>query len=61
VEDVHETYVLVFGKGRKERQVGIHPEISNLLWKYIHKHRRSARIDENALFLSVSRSRSGLR
>jgi hypothetical protein len=25
VEDVHETYISVFGKGRKERQIGIHP------------------------------------
>ncbi|HTI13174.1 MAG TPA: tyrosine-type recombinase/integrase [Dictyobacter sp.] len=60
VEDVHDTYIMVFGKGRRERQVGIHPEISNLLWKYIHKHRRPAKLDEPILFLSVSRSRGGL-
>ncbi|GCE27897.1 tyrosine recombinase XerC [Dictyobacter alpinus] len=60
VEDVHDTYVTVFGKGRQERQVGIHPEISNLLWKYIHKYRRPARADEPILFLSLGRGRVGL-
>src|SRR5262249_4476265 len=52
VGDVQETYISVFGKGRKERQVGIHPNVSNLLWKYIHKHRKSLQVDEPALFLS---------
>src|SRR5450755_2458151 len=50
VEDVHETYLSVFGKGRKERQVGIHPKVSNLLWRYVHKHRRPIAHDETALF-----------
>jgi integrase/recombinase XerD len=59
VEDIHETYISVFGKGRKERQVGIHPKIGTLLWKYIHKYRRPARPDEPILFLSVGRSRFG--
>jgi integrase/recombinase XerD len=60
VEDVHETYITVFGKGRKERQIGIHPQVSNLLWKYIHKYRRPACPDEPALFLAVSTNRAGL-
>ncbi|HEX4207084.1 MAG TPA: site-specific integrase [Ktedonobacteraceae bacterium] len=60
VEDVQETYITVFGKGRKERQIGIHPQISNLLWKYIHKYRRPLHPGEPALFLSVSSNRSGL-
>ncbi len=59
VEDVHETYISVFGKGRKERQIGIHPQTSNLLWKYIHKHRRPAHQDEPALFLSLNKSHGG--
>jgi integrase/recombinase XerD len=59
VEDVHETYISVFGKGRKERQIGIHPQISNLLWKYIHKYRHPIKSDETALFLSISRNRVG--
>ncbi|HET8845380.1 MAG TPA: tyrosine-type recombinase/integrase [Ktedonobacteraceae bacterium] len=55
-----ETYITVFGKGRKERQIGIHPQISNLLWKYIHKYRRPLNPDEPILFLLVSKNRSGL-
>ncbi len=60
IDDVHDTYISVFGKGRKERQVGIHPKVSNLLWKYIHKHRRPANQGESALFLSVGNGRAGL-
>ena len=49
VEDVHPTYIRVFGKGRREREIGLHPEVSKLLWKYINKHRRAAP-GETALF-----------
>src|SRR6266571_6854736 len=51
VSDVHDRYVKVFGKGRKEREIGIHPEVSKLLWKYIHKYRRPSDPDEQALFI----------
>lgn len=60
VEDVHETYITVFGKGRKERQIGIHPQINNLLWKYIHKHRHPRNSGEPALFLSTGKRWHGL-
>jgi len=43
--------IKVFGKGRKEREVGIHPEVSKLLWKYVHKHRHPKEQGETALFL----------
>lgn len=52
VENVHDTYIKVLGKGRKEREVGIHPEVSKLLWKYIHKHRHPKDSNELVLFLS---------
>lgn len=52
VENVHEQFVKVFGKGRKEREIGIRPEISKLLWKYIHKYRNPSNPDEKALFIS---------
>lgn len=55
VEDVHDMYISVFGKGRKERQVGIYPELGNLLWKYIHKYRHPYNPDESALFLATGR------
>lgn len=53
VEDVnlHGCYVKVFGKGRKEREIGIYPEMAKLLWKYIHKYRKPVDPDEKALFL----------
>lgn len=59
VEDIHDTYISVIGKGRKERQIGIHPQTSNLLWKYVHKYRRPARPDEPILFLSLNKSHRG--
>lgn len=51
VTDVQDRYVKVFGKGRKEREIGLHPEVGKLLWKYIHKHRRPADSNETALFI----------
>ncbi|HZR44002.1 MAG TPA: tyrosine-type recombinase/integrase [Ktedonobacteraceae bacterium] len=44
-------YVKVFGKGRKEREIGLHPEVGKLVWKYIHKYRSPADPDETALFV----------
>jgi integrase/recombinase XerD len=51
VDGVYDDYVKVFGKGRKEREIGIHPEVSKLLWKYIHKYRHPENPKETALFL----------
>ncbi len=39
VSDVHVRYVKVDGKGQKEREIGLHPDVSKLLWKYINKYR----------------------
>ncbi len=52
--DVHDRYVKVIGKGRKEREIGIHPEVGKLLWKYIHKYRKPASPDEPNVFLNRS-------
>ncbi len=54
VEDVHEGYIKVFGKGRKEREIGLSPEVHKLLWKYIHKYRSPADANEHTLFLGRS-------
>lgn len=51
VADVDDRFVKVFGKGRREREIGIYPEVSKLLWKYIHKYRCPANQDEPILFL----------
>lgn len=56
VGDVHDTYIKVFGKGRKEREVGLHPEVAKLIWKYIHKHRYPKDPNETALFIGYFRS-----
>jgi len=51
VADVHSGYIKVFGKGRKEREIGVHPEVSKIIWKYIHKYRQPATDGETSLFL----------
>ncbi|HEX6556654.1 MAG TPA: tyrosine-type recombinase/integrase [Ktedonobacteraceae bacterium] len=51
IEDVHDRYVKVLGKGRKEREIGLHPEVAKLLWKYIHKYRRPADLEETRVFI----------
>lgn len=60
VQDVHDTYIKVCGKGDKERKVGIHPELSMLLWKYINKYRHPRSSEIDALFLAVSNKHEGL-
>jgi integrase/recombinase XerD len=52
LEDVHPEYIkIAFGKGRKEREVGISPEIYKILWKYINKYRHPIESDEKTLFI----------
>jgi site-specific recombinase XerD len=53
IEQVHEDYITVFGKGRKEREVGISPEVRKLLWKYLAQHRRPASPDTREVFLNA--------
>lgn len=59
VEDVQTDYIRIFGKGRKERRVGISPELSTLLWKYIHKYRHPCKPDEPILFLATGNGNAG--
>jgi len=49
LQDVHDDHIRVFGKGRKEREVGISPDVSKHLWKYIHKYRRIPAADATEL------------
>lgn len=51
LSDVHPRYVKVFGKGQKEREIGLHPEVGKALWKYIQKHRGSFGIEDDHVFL----------
>lgn len=45
--DIHGSYVKVTGKGRKEREIGMHPNVARLVWRYINKYRRGAEGVEN--------------
>jgi integrase/recombinase XerD len=51
VEDIHADYVKVSGKGRKQREVGIHADTSMVLWKYIEMHRDPANGRERRVFI----------
>ena len=55
----HDTYIKVMGKGRKEREIGVHPDVGKLLWKYIHKYRKPKSEDEPAMFISLGDNRMG--
>lgn len=52
VGHVHARYVKMPGKGFKEREIGLHPDVSMLLWVYMEKSRRSeAYPGEDRVFL----------
>jgi integrase/recombinase XerD len=55
VANVHDTYIKVMGKGSKEREVGVHPDVSKVLWKYIHKYRHPKDPDEKVLLLGTGK------
>jgi integrase/recombinase XerD len=60
VEDVYETYVKVYGKGRKEREIGIYTETRKLVWKYVSKYRDPVNDQVTALFLTRSGTPLGI-
>jgi integrase/recombinase XerD len=51
LSDVHTKYVKVDGKGQKEREIGLHPDVSKLLWKYISKYRVLYGSDSDYVFI----------
>jgi site-specific recombinase XerD len=40
VEDVQGDHIIIMGKGRKQREIGIMPTTAKFLWKYIKVHRQ---------------------
>jgi integrase/recombinase XerD len=54
LDGVHEGYLKVFGKGRKEREVGLSPTTAKFLWKYINLHRPAADDEVRSVFTSVT-------
>jgi integrase/recombinase XerD len=52
VQDVHDDYIRVVGKGRKEREVGMSASVSKCLWKYINKYRKPHDEHESRVFIN---------
>lgn len=53
VSDVHPRYIKVLGKGMREREIGMHPEVSKLLWKYINRDRVLFGVESDRVFLGL--------
>jgi site-specific recombinase XerD len=51
--DAKDSYITIFGKGRKEREVGLPESVRRLLRRYMRKYRKYAERDE-PVFLSRS-------
>lgn len=54
LDNVHEDFIKVFGKGKKEREVGISPVTAKYLWKYINMHRTTKSDDERTVFTNLA-------
>jgi integrase/recombinase XerD len=52
LQDVHEDHIRVFGKGKKEREIGVSPGVSKVLWKYVHQYRDPALDAELLVFVN---------
>lgn len=52
LQDVHEDHIRVFGKGKKQREIGVSPGVSKVLWKYIHQYRGAAPDAETLAFVN---------
>src|SRR5262249_41247627 len=52
LDQVNATYLVVFDKGSKEREVGIGPTTSKALCKYLHKYRKPKHEQEGRVFLT---------
>ncbi len=49
--DVQQRQIKVHGKGQKEREIGIHPDVSKILWKFIYKHRGAFLVESEYVFI----------
>jgi len=52
IQDVHDDYIRVVGKGTKEREVGVSPGVAKHLWKYIYRHRKVHHEAEHRVFIN---------
>lgn len=54
LSEVHAGYLKVYGKGRKEREVGVSPTTAKFLWKYINQFRVAEDDTVTALFTNFA-------
>lgn len=54
LDDLHEGFLKVFGKGRKEREVGVSPTTAKFLWKYINLYRAQEDDTVRTLFTGLT-------
>ena len=54
IDNIHEGYLTVFGKGSKEREVGLGDTTMRALFKYVHHYRQPFTPDETLVFLSFT-------
>lgn len=52
VQDIHDDYIRVVGKGNKEREVGISPGVAKYLWKYVYHYRKAHNEAEHRVFIN---------
>jgi len=52
IQDVHDDHIRVFGKGNKEREVGISPQVGKQLWKYVNHYRKPTDKNESRVFMN---------
>jgi integrase/recombinase XerD len=50
---VHDRDVRVFGKGREEREISIHPEVGKLLWRYLKQFQSTEARQEHPDFSPI--------
>ncbi|GLV59197.1 hypothetical protein KDH_60250 [Dictyobacter sp. S3.2.2.5] len=52
VQDVFDDHIRAFGKGKKEREVGVSPQVAKQLWKYVNHYRKPADEGEQRIFIN---------
>ncbi len=52
IESLDGAFIKVFGKGRKEREVGLSSETAQHLWKYVHVHRQPKSAANHTVFIN---------
>jgi integrase/recombinase XerD len=54
LDSLHEGYLTIFGKGRKEREFGISPTTAKFIWKYVNQYRVAEDDAVTALFTNFA-------